>query len=557
MHAMKSAALFLVLAFFLRDHRVYGQPQVKIDSLKAMLETAQADDTRKLHLLNQLGFEYWTVDPAQSEDFGNAASALAMALKDTAQWAMAHRVIGVSHWSRGNMFQALTHLFKSHELYKQIGDKSGEASAAMNIGLVYTDQKDYQLALKHFIDAKNLFEQIDNKERIGSALNNIGSVFLETNNLQEANTFLTRAFRVNMELNFQFGIMETGNRLGLLALKQSNLPQAQKFLTESLQIARKNKDQEHIIKNLENLARVRIQLGKIDEAKRMLDEALPLAQSKNYKKWLRDILLDYRQIYQRKGQFGKALYYADQHEILNDSIFSEEKASQLTRLKMEKEAAEQRQALRLKEQEIALLQQKKKINQLSTLSLVCVLILVIMASIWLFRAQRSRFKIRHEAVKKDLERARQIEEELKQTLLSKDKELTSYTVNFIRKNELIDELRQKIESLRKKLPESSQELNSILNMVQTNSIDKDWDDFKLVFENVHHDFFGKLLRQYPDLTPAELKLCALVYLNLSIKEMASLMGISPDSVKTSRYRLRKKLGLTQEQNLTEFIINYG
>jgi DNA-binding CsgD family transcriptional regulator len=183
--------------------------------------------------------------------------------------------------------------------------------------------------------------------------------------------------------------------------------------------------------------------------------------------------------------------------------------------------------------------------------------LFIISSIIIFRAQRFKFNKRHTQAKKDLERARQIEEELKHNLLTKDKEITSYTINFIRKNELLEELGEKIELLKGKLPASSKELNSILNLVQNNNIDKDWEDFKKIFENVHHDFFGKLLMQYPDLSPTELKLCALVYMNLSIKEMASLMGISPDSVKTSRYRLRKKLGLSQEQNLSEFIINYG
>lgn len=145
-------------------------------------------------------------------------------------------------------------------------------------------------------------------------------------------------------------------------------------------------------------------------------------------------------------------------------------------------------------------------------------------------------------MKRDLERARQIEEELKQTLHFKDKELTSYTMNFIRKNELIEELGEKVATLKSKLPEQSKELASILNLVQNNNIDKDWDDFKRIFENVHTDFFTRLLEKHSDLSPTELKLCALVQLNLSVKEMASLMGISPDSVKTSRYRLKKKLG---------------
>jgi DNA-binding NarL/FixJ family response regulator len=147
---------------------------------------------------------------------------------------------------------------------------------------------------------------------------------------------------------------------------------------------------------------------------------------------------------------------------------------------------------------------------------------------------------------------------MQQALEFKNKELTSYTVNFIRKNELIEELKEKIISLKNTSQQPQTELNSLLNLVQQNtSIDRDWDDFKRTFENVHHNFFGNLLNHYPDLTPAELRLCALICLNLSAKEMASLMGISPDSVKTARYRLRKKFGLEQEQGLDEFVLRFS
>jgi len=548
----------LILTFLIcAPLAINGQPQVKIDSLKMLLDLPHVDEKSKVQLLNQIGFEFWTVDPAQSEKYGLEAARLASQLHDTSQLAMAHRVIGVSHWSRGNAIEALQHLYKSQGYYKEKGDKPGNATTSMNIGLVLIDQKDYQQALSYFFDAKRLFEELQYEERIASALTNIGTVYLQSDRLEESEKYLTRALEIHKKQNYQFGIMEASNRLGLLALHKGNLGDASAFLNQSLQIARSNKDQEHIIKNLENLARVHIARSEYKRAESMLKEALPMARTKNYKKWLRDILHDYKLIHQSRREFDRALHYADQYEILNDSIFNEEKAAQIANLKMEQQAAEQKAALRLREQEIALLQQRKKINQLSTLLLTSILILFVIVAIIIFRTQRSGFNRRHAQVKKDLERARQIEEELKRTLHIKDKEITSYTMNFIRKNELLEELGEKIAHLKGKLPASSKELNSILNLVQNNSIDKDWDDFKKIFENVHQDFFGKLLRQYPDLSPNELKLCALVYMNLSIKEMASLMGISPDSVKTSRYRLRKKLGLTQDQNLSEFIINYG
>lgn len=548
--------IFALSVFFSVINYSVAQPQVKIDSLKILLESAAQESEERLNLLNQIGFEYWTIDPSQSEEYGQEAATLAMVLNDSGALALSHRVIGVSHWSRGNSVAALKHLFKSQAFYQSITDKLGQANCLMNIGLVFSDQIDYKNALEYFFDAKILYEQLNAQERLGTVSTKIGSVYIETGNNEDADKYLSNSLAIHRSLDYQFGIMEATNRFGLLELNRGNKDKAEDYLNESLAIARENKDQEHIIKNLENLARVYLGKNEVIPAMRLLDEAYPLAQTRQYKKWLRDILHDYRQIHLYKKDFEKALFFSDQYERLKDSLFNEEKAAQLASLKMEQEETEQRQLVKLQEQEIAILQQKKKINQLSMATLISTLVVVIIGSILIIRIQRTRYKKKNKEVREDLERARQIERELKETLHFKDKELTSYTMNFIRKNELIEELGAKVKGLMVKLPEQSRELNAIINLVQNNNIDKDWEDFKAIFENVHQGFFGKLLRQYPELTPNELKLCALIQLNLSIKEMASLMGISPDSIKTSRYRLRKKLGLSQDRGLSKFMMDF-
>jgi DNA-binding CsgD family transcriptional regulator len=82
-----------------------------------------------------------------------------------------------------------------------------------------------------------------------------------------------------------------------------------------------------------------------------------------------------------------------------------------------------------------------------------------------------------------------------------------------------------------------------------------WDDFNLYFESINKNFYTRLKQLYPEISANDLKVCALIKLNLSIKEMASILNISPDSVKTARYRLRKKLQLAADENLTSFILS--
>lgn len=553
--------------FWLIFANVYanGQANYKIDSLSQLLDLHPHQDSARVAILNQIGFEYWTIDPSQSEKYGREALRISKQKNYPSGIAMAHRVIGVSFWSRGDFFQALTNLFESQRIYKSINDKLGEANATMNIGLIYADQKDYERALKNFNHAIQLFESLGSRDRIGITYNKIGTVFLEKGEFEKSRDYLTRALRIHKQYRSNFGVMECSNRIGLLFRELKQYDSAIFYLQNSLALAEKRNDPEHTVKNLENLASVMILEKQFDQAKIFLDRAYPLSIKHQYKKWLRDILKDYKEIYSYRKDYNRALDYTVRYEAIKDSIFGEEKTAQIANLELEHQQAQQQQAIKLREQQIQLLQQEKRFNRLLNIFMFCGILVVIAVTIFFFRYQRIRFKQKQQALERDqqlskieLENARLREVELTQSLEFKNKELTSYTVNFIRKNELIEQLKEKLDELKKKLPDQPKELNSLYSLVsQTTGIDRDWEDFKRTFENVHHNFFARLLEKFPDLTQSELRLCALICLNLSIKEMASLMGISPDSVKTARYRLRKRFELTTEQNLTDFVISFS
>jgi DNA-binding CsgD family transcriptional regulator len=148
------------------------------------------------------------------------------------------------------------------------------------------------------------------------------------------------------------------------------------------------------------------------------------------------------------------------------------------------------------------------------------------------------------------------EEQLQNEVKLKNKELTSFALNFIQKNQLLETLKTKIMDMRKEANGvMSQKLNNLQHIIRHSfNLDEDWNEFRLYFEQVHDQFFKELNTHYPDLSGKELRLCALLKLNLSTKEMATILGISPASVKMARYRLRKKLNLDSENDLTAFMI---
>lgn len=142
------------------------------------------------------------------------------------------------------------------------------------------------------------------------------------------------------------------------------------------------------------------------------------------------------------------------------------------------------------------------------------------------------------------------EQQFQNDIEHKESQLSAITIQMVEKNELLDEIKS---ILNKKEPSSEAELKKLINKYTIQ--DNNWKDFDHYFESVNKNFYTRLKQKYPEISSNDLKICALIKLNLSIKEMATILNISPDSVKTARHRLRKKLQLSTEENLTDFILS--
>jgi DNA-binding response OmpR family regulator/DNA-binding CsgD family transcriptional regulator len=99
--------------------------------------------------------------------------------------------------------------------------------------------------------------------------------------------------------------------------------------------------------------------------------------------------------------------------------------------------------------------------------------------------------------------------------------------------------------------------NQIINTVKKFADENLWDDYELKFLSVRPRFFEELRNEFPHLTPNDLRLCSLFSLNLESKEIARILNITPDSIKVTRKRLRKKLNLTIRDNLFTFLARYN
>lgn len=152
------------------------------------------------------------------------------------------------------------------------------------------------------------------------------------------------------------------------------------------------------------------------------------------------------------------------------------------------------------------------------------------------------------------------EENLEAEIRHKNQELVSATLHITQKNEMLNTVRIALDKIKSKSlgpVEMQQEIEQVVRMVQNDAnLDADWESFVQNFDTIHNDFFKRLKEQFPSLRTNDFKLCAYLRLNLTSKDVSKLMNISTRSVETNRYRLRKKLELSNDTNLTEFLINY-
>jgi DNA-binding CsgD family transcriptional regulator len=140
-----------------------------------------------------------------------------------------------------------------------------------------------------------------------------------------------------------------------------------------------------------------------------------------------------------------------------------------------------------------------------------------------------------------------------------NRELASSTIHLIQKNELLSSVKQELQHILKDGEKSghAEELRKIIKSIDSNiTNDESWKQFEMHFNHVHGDFTKRLLEKYPSLTPIEFKLSTYLRLNLSTKEIAQLLNISVRGVEISRYRLRKRLNLDRNENLTDFMLRF-
>ncbi|TGV03700.1 helix-turn-helix and ligand-binding sensor domain-containing protein [Flavivirga rizhaonensis] len=173
-----------------------------------------------------------------------------------------------------------------------------------------------------------------------------------------------------------------------------------------------------------------------------------------------------------------------------------------------------------------------------------------------YRKQREALlqKTKRELELKELANRQQLmsfnNEKLRQDIDNKNRELGISTMSLIKKNEFLNSLKKELQNVN-----DIKNVKQVIKIIDRNiNNTDDWNVFEEAFNNADKDFLKKIKQEHPSLTSNDLRLCTYLRLNLSSKEIAPLLNISPRSVEVKRYRLRKKMNLQHESSLTDYIL---
>jgi hypothetical protein len=149
-----------------------------------------------------------------------------------------------------------------------------------------------------------------------------------------------------------------------------------------------------------------------------------------------------------------------------------------------------------------------------------------------------------------MERIKKEKTLMEQEIASAQTQLKMFTESIIEKTSLIEKLEQQVKG--KEITADQQAVISELTR-QTILTEEDWNKFKSLFEKIYPGFFISLKEKFPDITLAEQRMAAFTRLQLTAKQMASMLGISVDSVHKTRQRLRQRLRVNPESSLEEIM----
>lgn len=446
---------------------------------------------------------------------------------------------------------------KSLDYAVQLNDKELIAEAYNRIGDIFYNQKNLDDALYYFNNAKEIFTDLKNNRGVAIALNNIGEVHRLKGNLSKAVRYYQQSIELNNKTNYLLLKAVNYENMGQISSLQGDIEKAFDYYNKSLALYKNINDVNGLSELYILMADEYIKTNDINAAYSSYKNAFELAVKYNQWEHIKQSAHGLSEIFEYEKDYKKSLEYIRTYAQYNDSIIKKQMSDELFDLQSHFLRDIKEKEIRIKDSDIELLENDREINKLKQNILILgVVVLIILTA---FIIVRSRFKVKKERLinLKDKQIHEVQQEILKVELQGKDSDLTNFALHLVQKNKILKQLKTDLNKLSglqdNELNRKLKELS--IHVQQSLQINKETEEFQHKVDITYGDFFKKLKVKFPSLTNNEKRLCALLRLNLSTKEIATLNNISVKAVEMSRYRLRMKCNLINKQSLSEYFHN--
>jgi len=537
---MKKSLIFLF--YLLSVHLVFAQDQIKIDSLKIQLNNVNQDSTR-VKLLFNLSDIYGRTDLLKALQYAKDALQKSIQARSELLEARSYIKIGSNLILMGNYDEALKNFLASLKIAQKNKLLHEEFVSLCDLGVIQDRIDKFDIALKYYFEALNIYNKgIENRKpikeikNIQGLYNNIGNIYLSKNELNTAEEYYLKGLTIAEQKLDYVNIGTICNNLGKLEDQKKNYDIAYSYLVKSLEARQKISDKSGISKSYYSLANHYVEKQQPNEALEYAKKSFVIGSEMKEPLTRKISSMFLYQIYKKLGNWQDALEYHEIFQRVSDSLINDTKIQELTRLQMQYDYEKIE-----KDNEIK--RQKTKMTYIILLSTVTAFSVILALLFFLARSRTKRIELEKEKLEKDM--------------LIKNKELTTNVLYLLQKNELINSITSRLLKLKSNLKEENiAPVQKIIVDLQSITEKEVWEEFEYRFQSVHEEFYQNLKKKFPDLTPAEIKLAAFLRLNMTTKEIASITNQSVNSLETARYRLRKKLNITnQEVNLVNFLLD--
>lgn len=526
------------LLILISDEYLTSKPDLAFKYANEALSIARETENRKIELLSLLNIaEYYQIKTKLDTAINISAKAkeIAVSIKSKGEIGRANLNLGNCFRQLGEYKRSSSYCFEALQLYEEIENEQGICNALNSIGIIYFEQKEFDRALDYFTKALKIAITRNNTNDIGRGYNNVAVVFSNKNDKNQSIDYLKKAININRISGHKQWLCINYNNIAEDYLDTNEPDSAYKYVMIGIGVNQELENYYSLADSYNFLGNYYIKLGDTSNYINYLMKSIALSKKHNLRKAIVESSGSLKDYYYGTAMYDSAYHYQDLLYRTKDSLDKENSLTRLTQLEILYELEKQEQEKQIKEQR----------NKFITYILIILLVFTIILMILLLL--RFRIKTRYTLLEKT---------KLQDELDFKNKEMTTNVMALMKKNEMLLDITRKLIKVESEAvkDDTKSAIKKIAIEIENSTRDNIWNEFEIRFKQVHTEFYDKLIHQFPHLTPNEQRLCAFLRLNMSSKDISELTGQSTSAIEKSRFRLRKKLGISgQDINLISFI----